>query len=854
MKKVLLGLAFVVGMGAPAAAGVWRVTSVKGSLGDTLALLGETQLTDLVVSGEADREDFFALSALENLRFLDLESLLVEGDAIPDSLFYSKKKLQKIIFPAGIRTIGESAFEKSGLEEAIRLPGRLEHIGKRAFKDCSSVASFSFSGASLRYIGIEAFHRCYSWEGTLSMPASLDSIGQGAFAFCERLGGTLTLPDSLLVVGFGEAEEGVFESCGFTRLIIGEYTERINKAAFRYCTQLSDTTRIRDHVVVEDLTVFEGVDVKNFVLDTIFSVYVTPEGNDKNSGLSWETAFRSLSRAITAVCKEGRNYHIYLGEGTYTEGALPTISRPVIYLHGGYLGNSQGVLPSVVVNHPEESGLVFKSTTGALLSLRVDHLSLMGLQVSAPLRLVGINKGYSLYNTVVHSHLALEGSHAELRDTLTITGGKVIAEEVEELVFEDLLLRRTAEATFRVRVPQILSLYYEWSSFNQDFPLLVSVEEFPLNNIQPVRPPSQENISMSPLLKWEEQEDGYLLYCTGSTSEIPEFSIIAPYALVLGDRTTYTLHAIADVSFSDEILALIEWSVGDSSLLLVKGNTVTSCGKAGETFIKARLGDNIATRDIYIGQIIIDRPDSIVIPPNQSTKFSASLLPLAITHRDIEWRVDNPLLATVDKYGMVTTGELTGVFKLTAYMVNGSDVQETRTCYVGVCIEDIVIPALPQVVVGDTLKITARITPTNAQKQEVDWSVNDLSRLDIIETDGLSCTVVAKKTGSVTLHAKAVDGGDAVYERTLTVYPASSKTAITVATPLRRSVEYNEGTLSLTRLGGFRVSLHAITGQSIATFQPAQVVENYHVPLHTGIYILSAEKGEERFITKFVVE
>jgi hypothetical protein len=849
MKKVLLGLAFVAGIGAPAAAGVWRVTSVKGSLADTLAVLkssSTTKLTDLIVSGEAAPEDLFALSALPDLRFADLAGLLVEGNVIPDSLFYGKK-LQTIVFPIGIKVIGESAFEKSGIEGSIQLPASIERIEKRVFKDCFSVTSFSFGqGSVLHYIGVEAFSGCNAWEGTFVMPIAVDSIGQGAFALCEKLEGTLALPDSLLEIGFGIAERGVFECSGFTRLVLGKYTEHIAKAAFRHCARLGGVTRFNDHIVFGD-SVFHGV-ADDFDTVPIPSAYVALDGSDENNGLSWETPFRSLAHAITAVCEKGYNFHIYLEEGSYIEESLPVITQP-IFLHGGYSNYTQSELPSIVLDRPDGSGLVFGLPEGALFPLRIDNLTLMGLRVASPLHLIGVKKGYSLSDAVVQSRLSLESGKVRLCDTLTLAG-EVIADRVD-LVLEDLVLRRTADATFRVGVPQILGLYYEWSISNPAFPLFVSAEELPLSLIRPLITSTQNYVF--PVLKWKEQENGYLLYCTEQSSEIPGFSITAPYSLVLGDRATYTFTPIADIPI-EEITPLIEWSVGDTTLLSLNGNTVTGRGKAGETFIKAQLGDNVATRDIYIGQLSIDRPNLTVIPPDTVTHFTATLLPLSLVHRDIGWSISDPLFAKVDKDGVVTTEDVsTGVFTLTAYMINGPDVRDVRTYYVGACIDGIIIPALPRVAVGDTVKVTAFVTPSNALMQVVNWSVNAPSCLQIIETDGLSCTIVGKKTGTVELRAEATDGGNAFVVRPFTIYSAPP-VAIAPVTPLHRSVEYTNGSLSCMQLEGFRISLHAITGQSIATFRPTQAIENYHVPLHTGVYILSAEKGGERFITKFVVE
>ena len=113
----------------------------------------------------------------------------------------------------GITSIGDAAFTDSGFRGELRIPAKLEMLGRYVFKSCD------FSGTlvlprGLRSIGEEAF--AYNWRltGTLEIPESVQSIGPRAFAGCSSLEG-LVFSENLEAV-----KDGAFSDCfGIGRIV-----------------------------------------------------------------------------------------------------------------------------------------------------------------------------------------------------------------------------------------------------------------------------------------------------------------------------------------------------------------------------------------------------------------------------------------------------------------------------------------------------------------------------------------------------------------------------------------------------------------------------------------------------------
>lgn len=105
---------------------------------------------------------------------------------IEDGVFRECYSLTSVALPSGLKSIGQSAFNSSGLQ-SVDLSGcaGLASIGRWAFRYCQSLTRVTFP-SGLKSIGEEAFYSCNSLE-SMTFPAGLKSIGASAFYSCSGM-------------------------------------------------------------------------------------------------------------------------------------------------------------------------------------------------------------------------------------------------------------------------------------------------------------------------------------------------------------------------------------------------------------------------------------------------------------------------------------------------------------------------------------------------------------------------------------------------------------------------------------------------------------------------------------------
>ena len=121
---------------------------------------------------------FGGCNVLSTVDFPDtLSSNLVMGDYV----FQNCGNLRNVFLPSGLVSIGEHAFSGCSSLPEIVLPATLANLGYRAFYNCLSLSSVSFSEQSaLTTIGDNAFNGTNLKE--IVLPASLVSIGRNIFS------------------------------------------------------------------------------------------------------------------------------------------------------------------------------------------------------------------------------------------------------------------------------------------------------------------------------------------------------------------------------------------------------------------------------------------------------------------------------------------------------------------------------------------------------------------------------------------------------------------------------------------------------------------------------------------------
>ena len=155
-------------------------------------------------------------------------------ESIPDNYFKDKNyanKLQKVILPASVKTIGSFAFAGCGNLTKIQWSENLVSIGESAFDRCLGLKNIELPEGLIE-IGKGAF--ASSGISEITFPTTLQFIYDEAFADCDYIT-SITLPEGLVTLG-----ESAFWNCeALLSVTIGKGLETINEDAFRDCFALT---------------------------------------------------------------------------------------------------------------------------------------------------------------------------------------------------------------------------------------------------------------------------------------------------------------------------------------------------------------------------------------------------------------------------------------------------------------------------------------------------------------------------------------------------------------------------------------------------------------------------------------
>ncbi len=177
-----------------------------------------------------------------------IELILPETlETIGDHAFDSYYNLTSVIFPEGLKKIGNSAFMSTPLT-FLDLPDAIEEIGDSAFMNCSNVMELKLP-AGLKKINPYTFYKCFSgalfreeprehFNLSIEIPESVESIGDYAFYGCtvdakeySRENDKQTYSGFYYVYNYG-----------ISSLSIGDNVTSIGAHAFDGCTHLLSVT------------------------------------------------------------------------------------------------------------------------------------------------------------------------------------------------------------------------------------------------------------------------------------------------------------------------------------------------------------------------------------------------------------------------------------------------------------------------------------------------------------------------------------------------------------------------------------------------------------------------------------
>ena len=152
----------------------------------------------------------------------------------------------------------------------------------------------------------------------------------------------------------------------------------------------------------------------------------------------------------------------------------------------------------------------------------------------------------------------------------------------------------------------------------------------------------------------------------------------------------------------------------------------------------------------------------------ETLALTANVTPENATNKTLTWTSSDESVATVDANGNVTAVK-EGTATITVKATDGSNA--SASCVVTVkaavvLVESITLNVTEQTLSeGETLALTATVTPENATNKTLTWSSSDES----VATVDANGTVTAIKEGTATITVKATDGSEVSAQCTINV-------------------------------------------------------------------------------------
>ena len=284
--------------------------------------------------------------------------------------------------------------------------------------------------------------------------------------------------------------------------------------------------------------------------------------------------------------------------------------------------------------------------------------------------------------------------------------------------------------------------------------------------------------------------------CMVSVSGVPVKSIVLSRTSA-NLKATETVTLTATVTPANASDKSVLWSSNNSEIATVDDNGVITAQSIGETVISATSVSNpevtadcrITVVPTPITEINLNQT-SVSIQVGATFEFEATILPETATNKILRWSSGNSEVASIDTNGVVTAHAI-GTTTINALAGDGSGITASATVNViptpadGIEIQS---PASTQLKVGDTISLTAIVSPDDATDKSIVWSSDNNN----IATVGTTGVVTAVNLGIVNI--KATNSAGLSDEITLTVIPTLAENIIVM--PSQLTLKVNEsGTL-----------------------------------------------------------
>ena len=207
----------------------------------------------------------------------------------------------------------------------------------------------------------------------------------------------------------------------------------------------------------------------------------------------------------------------------------------------------------------------------------------------------------------------------------------------------------------------------------------------------------------------------------------------------------------------------LTWSSSNTKIATVDTNGKITAKAVGTATITVKTTDgaktvtlkvNVVVPTVHVTKVQLSKTATSLVV-GSTEKVTATVLPSNATNKSVVWQSSNTAIARINSAGLITA---VGVGEATITVI-ASDNAKTATMKV------VVTPIKVQSVkfdktnilmeVGDTDKIMATITPSNATDKKITWSSSNAAVVAVDQYGNL----LAKSVGTVTVAAITNDGG-----------------------------------------------------------------------------------------------
>lgn len=216
------------------------------------------------------------------------------------------------------------------------------------------------------------------------------------------------------------------------------------------------------------------------------------------------------------------------------------------------------------------------------------------------------------------------------------------------------------------------------------------------------------------------------------------------------------------------------WEIGDDSIASVDANGVITGIKGGNTIVTLTSADGkfSAKCPVTVNQPLkAIKMDDIALETNGHTSETVAytLEPADTTEDDVTLSVADESIAKLEGNKLVAVSD--GTTKITA---TSGIVKTSAKVTVGKAIESITLDSNEGVLtVGNSVTVTATVTPDNATNATVNWTSSD-EKVATVDSNG---KVTAVAAGNATIKATSESDGDVSADYALTVNKAAAKPA-----------------------------------------------------------------------------